>query len=151
MIRYALLCEHDHTFESWFDNSDAYDKLQKSSLIECPVCGSVETRKALMTPQIQSGRSKTPSPSGGAVARSDDDKMHQLQKEAMDLARKIREHIKDNADDVGSKFAEEARKIHFDEVKPHNIYGSATAKEVTELAEDGIDFAPLPDLPEDKN
>lgn len=153
MIRYALLCEHDHEFESWFDNSSAYEKLHKSGLVECPYCGSTKTRKALMTPRISGTRSnkKVELQPAASHSKSIDPTLQKLQKEATELARKIRDHVKENADDVGDKFAEEARKIHFDEAQPRNIYGQATAEEVTDLAEDGIDFAPLPDLPEDKN
>jgi hypothetical protein len=151
MIRYALLCKHDHKFESWFDNSNAFDKLQKANLIECPHCGSTTIRKALMTPQISTRRSNKTAISERSLARSDDDNLQKMQMEATELARKIRDHVKENAENVGDKFAEEARKIHFEEVEPHNIYGNATPEEAQELADDGVDFAPLPDLPEDKN
>ena len=151
MIRYALLCEHDHEFESWFDSSGAYEKLQRAKLIECPSCGSIKTRKALMTPQLGGTRANRREETGGGVSQSDDKELHKLHKEATSLARKIRDHVEQSADNVGDNFANEARKIHFDEAAPRNIFGSATAKEATDLVEDGIDFTPLPDLPEDKN
>ncbi len=151
MIRYALLCEHDHEFESWFDNSTAYDKLQKSSLVECPHCGSTKIRKALMTPQLSGTRSNRQSEQSNTLANSQDIGLQNMQKEALDLARKIRDHVTKNAENVGDRFADEARKIHLDETEPRNIYGKATIEEVSDLAEDGIDFIPLPDLPEDKN
>ncbi len=153
MIRYALICEHEHEFESWFDSSKAYDKLQKAGLVDCPRCGSTKTRKALMTPQIGGTRAnrKSENAPNDALTKTVDPSLHELQKEAVELARKMRDHITKTADNVGDRFAEEARKIHFDEVEPRNIYGKATPEEVSELHEEGIDFAPLPSLPEDKN
>ena len=145
MIRYALLCEHDHEFESWFDSSNAYDKLQKAGMVECPHCGSHKTRKALMTPQIGSRKTKTP------LARKSEKELQKVQKQMVDMARKVRRHIEKNAEHVGDRFAVEARKIHNEESEPRNIYGKATREEVTDLVKDGIDITPLPDLPEDKN
>ncbi len=151
MIRYALLCDLDHAFESWFDHSSAFDKLQTSKLIECPHCGSQKIRKDLMSPQIGGLRANKRTTSNPSIAKSKDTELQNLQQEAVELARKIRGHVEKNADKVGDKFASEARKIHFEEVEPHNIYGEATSDEVNELAEDGIEIAPLPTLPEDKN
>ena len=151
MIRYALLCEHDHEFDSWFDNSTAYDRLQKAALIECPHCGSRKIRKALMTPQIgvkrSSGNRQRP------IAQSDKNsrELEKVQTEIVKMARRLRRHIEKTSEHVGDRFAVEARKIHYEEAKPRNIYGSATKKEVHELLEDGINITPLPDLPEDKN
>ena len=153
MIRYALLCDQDHEFDSWFDNSQAFEKLQKNGLVECPHCGSVKTRKALMSPQLGGKRSnkKTAADDASPVAKSNDPDLKILREEATELARKIRGHVTENADNVGNKFADEARKIHYEETEPRNIYGKATQEEVSDLVEDGIDFNPLPDLPEDKN
>ena len=151
MIRYALLCDQEHTFESWFDHSAAFDKLQQSKLIECPHCGSQKIRKALMSPQIGGTRANKHSGGKTSITKSDHKEMQKLQQEAVELARKIRSHVEQNSENVGEKFASEARKIHFDEVEPHNIFGQATAQEVSELVEDGIEITPLPDLPEDKN
>ena len=151
MIRYALLCDQDHEFESWFDSSSAYEKLQQNNLIECPHCGSTNIRKALMTPQIGGARSNKQDDATGTLTTNDDSQLQQMQQEAVNLARQIRDHVKENADYVGDKFAEEARKIHYEETEPHGIYGKATKEEVTDLIEEGVDFSPLPDLPEDKN
>jgi len=151
MIRYALLCHQDHAFESWFDHSTAFDKLQNAKLIECPHCGSQKIRKALMSPQISGTRTNKRATSNPSIAKSKDSELQKLQQEAVELARKIRDHVEENADNVGDKFASEARKIHFEEVEPHNIYGEATPDEVSELVEDGIEITPLPALPEDKN
>ena len=151
MILYRLLCERDHEFESWFDSSKAFAKLQKSELVECPHCGSAKIRKALMTPQLSGTRANKQAPPDELHGKRSEQKLQNLHKEATELARKIRNHVSKNADDVGDNFADEARKIHFDEAKPRNIYGQATEKEVSDLNEEGIDFTPLPNLPEDKN
>ncbi|MCF6198887.1 MAG: DUF1178 family protein [Hyphomicrobiaceae bacterium] len=151
MIRYTLLCEHDHEFESWFDNSAAYDKLQKVHLVDCPHCGSKQTRKALMTPQISGVRGNKQSPSTEIVHSTPNRQLQKLQKEALEMARKVRQHIQKNSEHVGDKFASEARKMHNEETDQRTIYGSATTTEVKDLLNDGIDITPLPDLPEDKN
>ena len=161
MIRYSLLCEHDHEFESWFDSSAAYDKLQKSRLVECPHCGSFKTRKALMTPQIgaiRSGKRDEEEKVEKSLSQISDPTMQNLQKKTAELqktmvefARQIREQVHKNAENVGANFAREARKIHYEECEPRDIYGKATAREVQELQEEGVEFTPLPELPEDKN
>ncbi len=151
MIRFTLICEQDHEFESWFDNSASYDKLQKSHLIECPHCGSHQTRKALMTPQIGGTRTNKQSPAHELVHSTKSKKIQNLQKEALEIARKVRRHVKKNSEHVGENFAAEARKIHNEQADQRNIYGSATNTEVKDLLNDGIDIVPLPDLPEDKN
>jgi len=151
MIRYTLLCEQDHQFESWFDNSAAYDKLQKSHLVDCPHCGSSQTRKALMTPQISGIRGNKQTPSNELANSTPNRHLQKLQQEALEMARKIRQHIHENSEDVGDKFASEARKMHYEESDQRTIYGSATSTEVKDLLNDAIDIIPLPDLPEDKN
>ncbi len=151
MIRYALLCEQDHQFESWFDNSSAYDKLQKAHLVECPHCGSSQTRKALMSPQISTTRGNKQAPNKDSASSNQHAQMQKVQKELVEMARKVRRHIEKNAEYVGEKFVSEARKMHYAEAEQRNIYGSATTEEVSDLVNDGIDITPLPDLPEDKN
>lgn len=71
--------------------------------------------------------------------------------EAMAMLRALRRHVTENADYVGPRFAEEARKIHFEEAEPRGIYGEATAAEVKDLHADGVEICPLPQLPEDAN
>ena len=142
MIRYALTCENGHQFESWFANSQACDTLRKANAVLCPECGSALVEKALMAPQISTARKK--------------DKVrlaanHGMQAEAVAAIRKIRDHVKENADYVGDKFPEEARKIHYEEAEKRGIYGEASADEAKALAEEGVEFHPLPILPEERN
>lgn len=141
MIQFSLACAREHRFDAWFRNAQAFDDQQANGDVICPVCGSAEVEKALMAP---------------AVARPATDKIavtkqHPKQAEIIAMLREIRRKVTKEAEYVGDRFAEEARKIHFDEADPRGIYGEATRDEVAELIEDGVDFLPLPDLPEEAN
>jgi hypothetical protein len=137
MIRFSLHCDNDHDFEGWFRSNDDFDTQAQQRLVTCPVCGSHKVGKALMAPSVTTGRQKEKM----AVA------MSKMVAELKEMAQKVRE----NADYVGSDFAEEARKIHFGEVEKRGIYGEATGEEVKSLLEDGVDVMPLPVFPEDHN
>lgn len=141
MIRYALRCDRDHEFEAWFASSAAFDDQARRGQVNCPVCGSCKVSKGVMAPNIAVGSSE-------AKAGADDTASRE---EAVALVRKIREHVEKTAENVGDRFAEEARKIHHEEVEPRGIYGSAKADEVAELNEEGVEFHPLPALPEEQN
>lgn len=141
MIRYTLRCDKDHEFEAWFASSTAFDDQAKRGQVNCPVCSSCKVSKGVMAPNIAVG-------SSGAKAGADDAASRE---EAVALVRKIREHVEKTAENVGDKFAEEARKIHHEEAEPRGIYGSAKADEVAELHEEGVEFHPLPALPEEQN
>ncbi len=150
MIKYQLHCDSRHTFESWFSNSAAYDDQRVKGHVTCPTCGSGNVEKALMAPQVAPKGSRMGGKGGkGKVVNVAAN--HAMQKEAMDLMRKVRDHVVENADNVGDKFAEEARKIHYEEVEPRGIYGQATQEESKELKDEGVEFHPLPVLPEDQN
>lgn len=141
MIRFSLNCSSDHHFEAWFRNNDDFDLQLKSGLVTCPQCGSHEVQKALMAPSVTTGRKKD------QIALGMDKAQKKILNEIQELARKVR----DNADYVGDKFAEEARKIHYGETETRGIYGEASTEDVTSLVEEGIEIMPLPPLPEDKN
>jgi len=143
MIRYALACEQGHAFETWFQNSAAYDRQAARSLISCPICGSTKVTKALMTPQI-SGAKKRDDPAPVAMVSPQEREFRKKLKE-------LREHLVKNADYVGQKFPEEARKMHYGEVEHRSIYGEATSEQAKELHEEGIEFHPLPVLPDERN
>ncbi len=147
MIKYQLHCDGGHRFETWFSNSAAYDDQRAKGHVTCPDCGSGEVEKALMTPQVAPRGSRI----GGTGKTVNVAANHAMQKEAMALMRKVRDHVTENADNVGDKFAEEARKIHYEEVEPRGIYGQATQEESKELKDEGVEFHPLPVLPEDQN
>lgn len=140
MIKFSLACESDHSFEAWFRDSADFDTQQKRGLLECPLCGSAKIGKSLMAPSVATGRKKEER----TVANN-----QAMQAEMIKAMREMAKHVKSSADNVGEKFAEEARKIHYGEAKSRGIYGRATNDEVEALADEGIGFLPLPDLPDD--
>ena len=141
MIRFSLVCEHEHEFEAWFRSSDDFETQKKRGFVECPACGSGKVEKALMAPAVSTGRKREKM----ALA------MGEAQKQAMAQLKALSQKMRENADYVGDKFAEEARKIHFGEADPRGIYGEATAEEARGLAEDGVEFLPIPVFPDDRN
>ena len=137
MIRYALVCDHDHDFEGWFASSSDYDDQQGRGLLECPLCASKAVRKQIMAPAI-AGTKKT--------AARDPAAMRTMMTK---VAREVRAHVEQNFDYVGDAFAREARDIHEGRSEKREIYGEATPAEVRKLKEDGVPCAPLPPLPPD--
>jgi hypothetical protein len=163
MIRYALICDHEHSFESWFQNSAAYDKQVKRGLVTCPICNSAKVSKALMAPRL-SGVKKRGQAIAAAEAAPAADMPAAVPAPAAPVAmispqeqefraklKELREHIVKNADNVGQKFPEEARKMHYGETEPRSIYGEASPEQAKELHEEGIEFHALPVLPEERN
>ncbi len=157
MIRYRLVCNKKHEFESWFGSSSAYDRLAKKGQVECPQCGSKKVGKALMAPGVaKRGRRAEPAepsvPVSAAVAMSPEAAQRaQMQQQFLSLIRQVRAEVESKAEYVGPRFAEEARKIHHEEVEARGIWGEATLDEARDLVEEGIDCLPLPRLPEDTN
>jgi hypothetical protein len=141
VIRFSLRCEHDHEFETWFRNGAEFDSQKKRGFVECPECGSKRVDKALMTPSVSTSRKQEKM----ALA------MGAQQREAMAQLKALSEKMRENADYVGGKFAEEARKIHFGETEARGIYGEATPEEARGLVEDGVEFMPIPVFPDDRN
>ena len=146
MIRFSLSCHKDHRFEGWFASSEAFEAQRAESLVLCPVCGASDVDKALMTPAVATARKKEREKETVKVAAHTGEETDMVA-----MLRKLRKHLTDNADYVGGKFAEEARRIHYDEVEKRGIYGEATSDEVHALRDEGIEFHPLPILPEDHN
>ena len=181
MIRYALACDRGHGFESWFQNSAAYDKQHKRSLVTCPLCGSAKVEKAIMAPSIGANASinaplpemagpqpPTPSPTPPHPGppplqpaplppippippKNPVAMMSPPERELRQKLKELRDHIVKNANYVGPRFPEEARKIHYGETEHRSIYGEASPEQAKELHEEGIEFHPLPILPDDKN
>lgn len=140
MIKYQLVCDNEHEFAGWFRSSEDFDKQVKRKLVDCPDCGSKKVEKALMAPNVSTSRKK-------AVELPPEKRA-----ELVNAMREIRKKVEENAEYVGPRFAEEARRIHYKETdEGKGIYGEATLAEAKELAEEGIDFMPLPVLPEDQN
>jgi hypothetical protein len=132
MIRYALRCEKEHDFESWFGSAEAYDRLRAAGHVVCPDCGSTAVDKALMAPSVTPSRSK-------ALAAPRDPREAAL----AELRRKVEE----NSEYVGLEFATEARRIHEGEAPERSIYGEAKLDDARRLIEDGVPVAPLPFRP----
>lgn len=153
MIRYQLQCDSGHDFESWFQNSEAFDKLAKHKQVACPECGSTKVSKAIMAPNVGvkgNKKSSVPATSDRSPATTDPAAV-EAREQVMAAMRHLRNVVEQNAEYVGPRFAEEARKIHYKESEEKGIYGEASAKDVKELADEGIECHPLPVLPEDQN
>jgi hypothetical protein len=150
VIRYALCCEAGHTFESWFNNSTAFDRQAARGLVACPMCGSAKVEKTIMAPSLGSGREAPAT----AVAEPEKTPVAIVSKEEVELRKKLKElrdHIVKSADYVGEKFPEEARRMHYGEIEHRSIYGEASPESAKSLAEEGIEFHPLPRLPDERN
>jgi hypothetical protein len=154
MIRYTLRCEHDHAFESWFQDSSAYDSQVKRKLVSCPVCGSHGIEKAIMAPRIvgKKGRENTaPAPAETGAAATSTPLLMAQERELRAKLKELRDHIVKNADNVGESFPNEARKMHYGEIEHRPIYGEASPDEARSLIEEGVEVSPLPVLPDDRN
>jgi len=167
MIRYALLCNNGHEFESWFASSAAYDKQVKRSLVTCPVCNSAQVEKTIMAPRLSGTKKRggapalpvpstdAPAPVPASTAAAETPApvamVSPQEKEFRKKLKELREHLTKNADYVGQKFPEEARKMHYGEVEHRSIYGEASPDQAKELHEEGIEFHPLPVLPDERN
>jgi len=162
MIRYSLVCENRHEFESWFADSTAFEKQAKRKLVACPQCGSVKVEKAIMAPRLATSKQRmmpeekpAPAPpTANAAPTMDNAPVAMLSPQERELRGKLkelREHLTKNADNVGAKFPEEARKMHYGEIEHRSIYGEASPEEAKRLAEEGIEFHPLPILPDERN
>jgi hypothetical protein len=152
MIHYSLVCESDHQFEGWFRSSEDFEAQVAKGLVGCPVCGSVSVSRGLMAPSVQSGRVREERGEREDATRRQSVMMpNPTQKMMLEALREIRKKVTENATYVGEKFAEEARKMHYGEAEHRGIYGEATADEAHSLSEEGIDFQPLPAVPEDRN
>ncbi len=150
MIRYSLVCDRDHAFDGWFASSSAYDAQAERGLISCPSCGSVKIAKAIMAPSIAC---KTPESGAPLPARASMPAALPGGKDVAlrEMIRGLRAEIARTAQDVGDRFAEEARRIHYGEADGTAIYGRATPEEARALAVEGVGFLPLPLLPEEQN
>lgn len=175
MIKYKLICDLSHEFEGWFQTSAAFDAQNQANLITCPVCDSANVRRALMTPNLASPkRRRTPSAanvpntdapttginnepplpplyqaklSGFRAAASGASPNATEIGEVMAQLRQLQRKIKTECRDVGTEFAAEARKIHYGESAPENIYGQSNDEEREALADEGIDILAMPWLP----
>jgi hypothetical protein len=159
MIKYALACDKGHEFESWFADSAAFDKQAKRRLVTCPVCDSAKVEKAIMAPRLAATKKRktqvpaqpTPAAADAPVPSAPVAMMSPQEQELRTKLKELRDHLTKNADNVGNKFSDEARKMHYGEIEHRSIYGEATPEDAKELAEEGIEFHPLPILPDERN
>jgi hypothetical protein len=158
MIKYALVCDKGHHFESWFADSAAFDKQAKRKLVTCPMCDSAKVEKAIMAPRLASTKKRkaqapVPAPAGAEAPApaAPVAMMSPQEQEFRAKLKELRDHLTKNADNVGKKFSDEARKMHYGEIEHRSIYGEATPEDAKELAEEGIEFHPLPILPDERN
>jgi hypothetical protein len=154
MIRYALICDKQHAFESWFADSAGYDKQAKRGLVTCPQCGSAKVEKAIMAPQLANTKKRRKSAVASTPAPGENAPVAMLSPQETEFRQKlkeVREHLTKNSEHVGPKFSEEARKMHYGEIEHRSIYGEASPDQAKELAEEGIEFHPLPVLPDERN
>ena len=160
MIRYTLRCDRGHAFESWFQSSSVYESQEKRKLVTCPACGSAKVERAIMAPQIVSRKGRdgalpapapVPAPAAEPAAPASTPLMMAQERELRAKLKELRDHIVKNADNVGERFPNEARKMHYGEIEHRPIYGEASPDEARSLIDDGIDVLPLPVLPEDRN
>ena len=159
MIRYSLRCEKDHSFESWFQSSAAYDAQVRRKLVACPVCGSAKVEKAIMAPRIVSKKgheiaapAQEPAASAAETAAPASTPLLMAQeRELRAKLKELRDHIVKNADNVGERFPNEARKMHYGDIEHRPIYGEASPEEARSLIDEGVEVSPLPVLPDDRN
>ena len=148
MIHYDLICEDGHEFDGWFSNSAAFDEQLHNGLVTCVHCGSAHVEKHLMAPGIPVRGNRKSEPAAKPILAATVDPRQQ---KVVQLMRELRKAVEENAEYVGDNFAEEARKIHYEEAEKRGIYGETTAQDAEELIEEGIEIHPLPILPEDCN
>lgn len=141
MIRFALKCENDHRFESWFQSGAAFDALHGRRLVQCPDCSSVEVSKDLMAPKLAT---KTEGEGEAQVVSNAPDP------EMVAAIEKLRKHVEQNSEYVGRKFAAEARAMHLGDTPHRPIYGEVDKREAKSLLEDGVPAVPLPFVPRQK-
>ena len=137
MIRYALQCQSDHSFESWFQSAAAFDGLLAARLLTCPVCGGAEVAKSLMAPTVRPGPQSPPSLRDPGTERET-------------ALAALRARVEANSDYVGMNFVTEARAMHEGSVPERSIYGEARPEEAIKLLQEGVPVAPLPFMPSRK-
>jgi hypothetical protein len=158
MIVFTLKCRDGHEFETWFRDGATYERQARRGLVTCPDCGSTEIEKAPMAPRLgrSSKSASVPEPRHEAPAEAAPEAASSpaavpdrppTPAEFRRALQVLRRHVEANCENVGKRFAEEARRIHKGEAKARGIYGDATPTEARKLAEDGIEIAAIPWVP----
>ena len=134
MIKYNLICEREHEFESWFSNSHEFENLKKKRLLECIYCSSKKIKKSIMSPMI----------SNLYNLETSQNKLEKVLYKEKQKLQQLRKYIEKNYEFVGKNFSKKVREIYFDKNSKKTIYGTTTQKEREELAEEGIDLLSIP-------
>jgi len=148
MIKYQLQCDRAHEFEAWFKSISDFDRQAGSGLVACPACGSTSVERRAMAPAIVRRHSATPS-AGDAMQATAGGSPGALP--PIDVLRAWKRQVLANSEDVGEKFADEARKIHYGDADERAIRGQTTPEDAEALHEEGVPFGILPVLPEEQN
>ena len=165
MIKYALVCDNGHTFESWFSNADGYDVQVRRGFVECPHCQSKNVTKALMAPSVSTSRRReanraslparseamAEAPAAAAESTPPSGLLDERQQAARAMLRELHQTLTENSTDVGETFPDEARRMQAGEAPTRPIHGRASLEEARALVEEGIPVLPLPGLPEERN
>ncbi len=176
MIVFDLKCDHQHIFEIWFRSSADYETQQMNGFITCPICGSHTVEKAPMAPNVtaksnqlardQVGQAKPTQGVGPGVSAPVSDPVPVASKTMDQVARMpasktpmptreqvtafvraLKSHVETTCDNVGDRFPEEVRAIHYGDAEERGIYGNASAEDIEDLMDEGIDILPVPTLP----
>lgn len=139
MIVFNLSCAQGHAFEGWFKDARAFSAQRKSRKVSCPVCADTSVARVPAGSRISLGRAKAMEQAAEAGAQA-----QALRQAVAELHARVAE----SCEDVGPRFAEEARKIHYGEAEERGIYGEATLGEAKDLVDEGVPVMPLPKLPE---
>ena len=169
MIKYALICDQGHSFESWFSNAEGYESQVKRGFVECPTCQSKQVSKAMMAPAVSTSRRKeaiaaqaaaaiqaqaASAPAAPAAAPQPAQPVALLdegQQALRAMVRELHEKLTENSTDVGDRFTTEARDMQSGDTPLRPIHGRATLEEAKALIEEGVPVMPLPTLPDEWN
>ena len=133
MIKYNLRCANKHEFESWFSDSNEFEKLKKNNLLECIYCNSKRVIKSIMSPRVVNQKETKPD----FISIED----LRIKKEGL---KKLKKFVENNFEFVGDKFASQVREIYYDTSRKKNIYGTTTLEERKELSDEGIELISIP-------
>ena len=142
MIKFGLKCSAGHQFESWFQSTDAFNKLKAAGMIKCAVCDTCDVEKDIMAPRVQASRKR--------AKQSAETSLTKPANPAEQAMQDLKKHVEDNSEYVGMSFASQARDMHDGLTPARAIHGEAKPDEARKLIEDGVPVAPLPFVPNRK-
>jgi len=134
MIKYNLKCKNDHEFESWFSDSNEFERLNKKELLECIFCSSKKIQKSIMAPSVF----------GVKLSEDSISFLDQKLSNEKNKLLKLRNYVEKNFEFVGDRFSKKVREVYYDKKNKKNIYGTTTPEEKEELEEEGIDLLSIP-------